>query len=109
MLIVIAMPMNVLGQTKENSDSFFLAQKKGFWGKIGKSISISSKDQPSIEDGVKKNEASFVEFKGKVIRSIIVEKLDFNRTVNDTSRNAKNFFSDIGNKLHPNTSDKVIK
>ncbi len=109
LFIGLAIPMNVSAQTKEKSDSFFLAQKKGLWGKIGKSISISSKDQPSIEDGVKKNEASFIKFKGKVIHSIIVEKLDFSRTVNDTSRSTKNFFNDIGNKLHPNTSEKVIK
>ncbi len=109
LFIGLAIPMNVSAQTKEKSDSFFLAQKKGIWGKIGKSISISSKDQPSIEDGVKKNEASFIKFKGKVIHSIIVEKLDFSRTVNDTSRSTKNFFNDIGNKLHPNTSEKVIK
>ena len=109
LFIGLAIPMNVSAQTKEKSDSFFLAQKKGLWGKIGKSISISSKDQPSIEDGVIKNEASFIKFKGKVIHSIIVEKLDFSRTVNDTSRSTKNFFNDIGNKLHPNTSEKVIK
>lgn len=109
LFILLTIPALVIGQNKENSDSFFLAQKKGIWGKIGKSISISSKDQPSIEDGVKKNEASFAPFKGKIIRSIIVEKLDFNRTVNDTSRNTRNLFSDIGNKLHPNTIEKVIK
>ena len=61
LFIGLAIPMNVSAQTKEKSDSFFLAQKKGLWGKIGKSISISSKDQPSIEDGVKKNEASFID------------------------------------------------
>ncbi len=107
--LAVAIPMNVSGQAKEKTDSFFLAKEKGLWGKIGKSISISSKDQPSIEDGVKKNEAGFIKFKGKVIRSIIVEKLDFSRTVNDTSKSTKNLFNDIGNKLHPNTSEKVIK
>jgi hypothetical protein len=109
LLITVFIPMMASGQTKDNSDSFFLAKKKGIWGKIGKSISISSKVQPTIEEGVKKNEASFVKFKGKLIRTIIVQKLNFNGAVNDTSKTSKNFFSDIGNKLHPNTSDKVIK
>jgi hypothetical protein len=108
-LFVLAIPMIVSGQAKDNPDSFFLAKKKGLWGKLGQIVSISSIDQPSIEDGVKKNEASFIKFKGKVIRSIIVQKLDFNGTVNDTSNSTRNFFGDIGNKLHPNTSEKVIK
>ena len=106
--IVFAIPITVAGQNKENTDSFFLAKKKGVWGKIGKSISVSAKDLPSVEEGVKKNEASFAKYKGKVIRSIIVEKLDFNKALNDTVK-TDNFFSDIGTKLHPNTSDKIIK
>ncbi|MCX6205025.1 MAG: hypothetical protein NTZ19_02085 [Bacteroidetes bacterium] len=109
LLLSLAMPMIVCSQSTENSDSFFLAKKKGIWGKIGKTVSVSSKDQPSIEDGVKKNEASFSKFKGKVIRHIIIQKLNFGGTVNDTSHQTKNFFNDIGNKLHPNTSDRVIK
>jgi hypothetical protein len=53
--MIVGVQLVVSGQVKENTDSFFLAQKKGLWGKIGKSVSISSKDQPSIEEGVKKN------------------------------------------------------
>jgi hypothetical protein len=102
-------PMILSAQRTDNNDSFFLAKKKGIWGKIGKSVSVSSKDQPSIEAGVKKNEASFSKFKGKIIRTIIIQKLNFEGTVNDTSRIIKNFFNDLGNKLHPNTSDRVIK
>jgi hypothetical protein len=105
----LAVPLYICAQTKENTDSFFLAKKKGIWGKLGKSVSISSKDQPSIEDGVKKNEASFSKFKGKVIRSIIIQKLNLGGTVNDTTHEIKNFFNDLGNRIHPNTSDRVIK
>jgi hypothetical protein len=105
----LAIPMIVCAQSKENTDSFFLAKKKGIWGKLGKSVSISSKDQPSIEDGVKKNEASFSKFKGKIIRNIIIQKMNLGGTVNDTTHEIKNFFNNLGNKIHPNTSDRVIK
>lgn len=109
LLFCLASPLIVCAQNTENSDSFFLAKKKGILGKIGQSISVSSKVQPSIEDGVKKNEASFSPFKGKVIRSIIIQKLNFSGTVNDTSKVITNFFNDLGNKIHPNTSNRVIK
>lgn len=109
LLAGMVLPSFVYAQTKENTDSFFLAKRKGIWGKIGKTVSVSSKDQPSIEDGIKKNEASFIQFKGKVIRTIIVQKLNFNGTVNDTAKINNNFFNDLGNKLHPNTSDRIIK
>ena len=108
-MLGMATPMILSAQKNDNNDSFFLAKKKGIWGKIGKSVSVSSKDQPRIEVGVKKNEASFSKFKGKIIRTIIIQKLNFEGTVNDTSRIVKNFFNDLGNKLHPNTSDRVIR
>ena len=109
LLVSAAIPLNSIGQTNDNNDSFFLAKKKGIWGKIGKSVSVSSHDLPTIEEGVKKNEASFSKYKGKIIRTIIIQKLNFNGTVNDTSKTYQNFFNEIGNKLHPNTSDRVIK
>lgn len=91
------------------SDTFFLAKKKGILGKIGKSISVSGDIPITADSGVQKNEESYAIFKGKTIHSIFIQKPGFNGTVNDTSKLVKNFFNDIGNRLHPNTSDKIIK
>lgn len=110
LLIFISVNPDIAGaQTTGNTDTFFLAKKKGFWGKLGKSISVSGITPPSVEEGVKKNEESYSKFKGKVIHSIRIQKFDFSGSVNDTGRINKNFFTDIGNRLHPNTSDKIIK
>jgi hypothetical protein len=102
-------PFQVYGQEKAVSDTFFLAKKKGILGKIGKSISVSGDIPITADSGVQKNEESYAIFKGKTIHSIFIQKPGFNGTVNDTSKRVKNFFNDIGNRLHPNTSDKIIK
>ncbi|OYY03605.1 MAG: hypothetical protein B7Y76_03585, partial [Sphingobacteriia bacterium 35-40-5] len=102
-------PNWAFGQEKPVSDTFFLAKKKGILGKIGKSISVSGDIPITADSGVLKNEESFAVFKGKTIRHIFIQKPGFNGTVNDTSKFFNNFFNDIGNRLHPNTSDKIIK
>ncbi len=98
-----------MAQLKTNTDTFFLAKKNGLWGKLGKSISVSGEIPVSIEATVKKNEDNFSRFKGKIIHSIHVQKLDFNSSINDTSSNKHNFFNDLGNFLHTTTSEKIIK
>ena len=102
-------PSWVYGQEKTVSDTFFLAKKKGILGKIGKSISVSGEIPITADSGVLKNEESFAIYKGKTIKHIFIQKPGFTGTVNDTSKLIKNFFNDLGNRLHPNTSDKIIK
>lgn len=102
-------PQILYSQDKPVSDTFFLAKKKGLLGKIGKSISVSGDIPISADSGVLKNEESYAIYKGKIIHNIFIQKPGFNGTVNDTSKVTSNFFNDIGNRLHPNTSDKIIK
>ena len=96
-------------KTQPSSDSsFFLAHKKGLLGKIGKSLSVNAAPPALPARGVIKNESAFNQYKGKIIRNIHIQKLGFNRSVNDTSRNDRNVFNDIGDALHPSTATKVI-
>ncbi len=100
---------DVYSQQQTLSDTvFFLANKKGLLGKIGKSLSVNNPDPAIPVDGAKKNEEAFVPYKGKYIRYIFVQKLGFERSVNDTAKVVRNIFNDIGNALHPNTARKVI-
>lgn len=88
--------------------SFFLAHKKGLLGKIGKSLSVNAAPPALPARGVIKNETVFNQYKGKIIRNIRIQKLGFNKSVNDTSRFDRNIFNDIGDALHPSTATKVI-
>lgn len=100
---------NLLAQDKEPIDTvFFLANKKGLLGKLGKSLSVNNPDPVIPTDGAVKNEAAFNPYRGKIIRNIVIEKLGFNRSVNDTSKVIRNLFNDIGNLLHTSTAKQVI-
>jgi hypothetical protein len=96
-------------QAKQGADTaFFLANKKGLLGKIGKSLSINVPAPVLPLRGVVKNETVFNKFKGRIIRHIVIEKLGFNKSVNDTTKVIRNIFNDIGDAMHTTTSKKVI-
>lgn len=87
---------------------FFLAHKKGLLGKIGRGLSVNNPDPLLPADGAVKNEEPFKPYRGKIIRTIRIEKPDFNRSVNDTNRISHNFLNDLGNALHTSTRKRVI-
>ncbi len=96
----------ISAQVKSTEDTvFFLAHKKGLLGKIGKSVSVNNPDP--IEAAVK-NESVFAPFKGKIIRYIYIEKIGFTKSVNDTLKQVKNIFTNIGDALHTRTRERVI-
>lgn len=95
-------------EKKNDRDTFFLAKKKGWLGKLGKSMAIY--DQPpkdSLLLAIKTN-APFIMYKGSIIRKIIVSKVGFAQSVNDTSRINRSIFSDLGEKLHASTRESTI-
>jgi hypothetical protein len=109
LLLLCACAFSAYAQKEEPADTvFFLANKKGLLGKIGKSLSVNNPDPVAAIDGAVKNETVFNPYKGKIIRNILVEKLGFNRSVNDTTRITRNFFNDLGNALHTSTSKRII-
>ena len=98
-------------QVKVNdSDSFFLAKKKGWLGKLGQSISVNSGGQSdSAAFAAVKNISPYILFKGSIIRKVIINKVSYGQSVNDTSKNSKNFFNELAEKIHVNTSEKTIR
>ena len=99
----------VCSQENVSADTvFFLAHKKGLLGKIGRSLSVNISDPLLPTEGAVKNEAVFNPYRGKIIRQIVVQKVGFTKSVNDTARVDKNIFSEIGDALHPTTGQKVI-
>ena len=109
LFILVCFTSVINAQLKNDTATFFLAKKNGLWGKLGRSISISSAVPVSTEITVKKNEDNFSRFKGKVIHTIQVQKLNFNSSIDDTSKNKHHFFNDLGDFLHTTTSEKIIK
>jgi hypothetical protein len=90
--------------TTKKDDGFFLANKKGLLGKLGKSISGAVP-----EDTVIKNDETFTPYKGLIINKIIVEQLSFGRSVNDTNWEKRNFTTRIADQVHKQTRERIIR
>jgi hypothetical protein len=86
------------------NDTFFLAKKKGLLGRLGRSISTTPPDETP-----QKVENPFLKFKGKIIRSVDVMRLSFQRNIYDTSLVRYNFGVRLANIFHKNSTEKVIK
>ncbi|MDE3236788.1 MAG: hypothetical protein KGO81_12595 [Bacteroidota bacterium] len=107
--IVFCLILCATTYSQQQNDTFFLAKKKGWLGKLGKSISVET---PLPDDSVPiatKNIDPFIIYAGAVIRSIKIEKVGFGESVNDTTKKNKNFFNDLGESLHKSTKEKFIR
>lgn len=88
---------------------FFLANKKGLLGKLGRAVSVSGREDIITENkGAIKNEEVFNPFRGKIIRQIRVEKLSFDKSVNDTIKVQRRLINDISDALYTGTTNKTI-
>lgn len=104
-LIISFLAFHTLLAQQQEQDSFFLAKKKGIWGKLGRSISTNDVvDAPPV-----KTKNQFEAYKGKTIRSIRIETLPFNVDINDTAGAKKeNFGVRVANALHKNSTIRTI-
>ena len=92
-----------------NDTSFFLANKKGLLGTIGRSISVYEPEVLLPKRDPIKNETPFTKYRGKIIRNIIITQLGLSGSVNDTINSSLNWISNLGDALHTQTRKKVIQ
>jgi len=86
------------------TDTFFLAKKKGLLGRLGRSVATNPPDEFP-----QKVENQFLQFKGKIIRSVEVERLSFQRNINDTNEVKYNLGVRLANTFHKNSTENVIR
>ena len=112
-IIVLSTTQSGIAQVKpvttDQDTVFFLANKKGILGKIGRSVSIYEPEVILPRRGPVKNETPFESYKGKIIRNIIVTQLGLYGSVNDTLNAARNQERHLGDALHTTTKEKVIR
>ena len=102
--VIHSFAQNESGMAK---DTFFLAKKKGWLGRLGKSISASSlKD--STDNDVIKGEDQFDRYKGYTIRNIQITQLGLAGSVNNLDTANANFLTKAADKLHTTSSQKTI-
>lgn len=85
-------------------DTFFLAKKKGLLGRLGRSISTTP-----LNEAPQKVENPFLQYKGKIIRSVDVMRLSFQRNIYDTSLVKYNLGIRLANMFHKNSTENVIR
>ncbi len=100
--LTIVLPAEFYGQTTPR-DTFFLLKKKGLLKKLGKSIY-----RENIPTDPVKTVNLFLQFKGKIIRSIFIAPTGFNK-ISDSGGAKKKLASRIGDYLHRNTRNDVVR
>jgi hypothetical protein len=106
LILLLAMVQPAFAQQPgSGQDTFFLAKKKGLWGKLGKSISTSTPP----EDPPQKIENPLLKYKGKIIRSVQLIRLGFECSIYDTCDIKNNFGIRMANAFHKNSREKVIR
>lgn len=88
----------------EHNDSFFLANKKGLLGRIGRSIATSGEYTVPT-----KNVNRYKKYQGRFIRSISTQPVGFNFDLNGNEPLKKSFFVRVADALHTNTLPSVIR
>lgn len=72
-------------------------------------INAVTRTPPTPEVLNTKSEEVFMPYDGKVIRKIIVNHIGFERSMTDTTMNIRNRMAKIGNALHVNSKEWVIR
>jgi hypothetical protein len=78
--------------------------------KLSKEVMKSVTRKPEPENFINiKSEAAFLPFEGKYIRQILINHVGFERSLTDSSKNVKNTLVKIGNALHSNSKEWMIR
>ena len=78
--------------------------------KLSKEVLKSVRRKPEPENFINtKSEAAFMPFEGKYIRQILINHVGFERSLTDSTKNVKNTLVRIGNALHSNSKEWMIR
>lgn len=91
-------------QDKKASDTLKAQSKRRLVTRLMKSISRSSEPLQPV-----KSVNPFLQHKGKIIRSISIIPLGFDRNLYDTSKVKKNYPTEVANQVHRNSTVRLIR
>jgi hypothetical protein len=80
--------------------------------KLSKEIlkSVTKKSEPESENILTiRSEEAFLPFDGKIIRQILINHIDFEKSITDTARNIRTWLVQLGNTLHNTSKEWVIR
>ncbi len=91
---------------RQGLDSFLLKQK-GIIGSIAGNIFVDQQASDTIV--LLRPDQIFEKYRGRVIRNIRIQTLQFGTSISDTTKKFKNFLTNLADNLHHTTSDYVIR
>ena len=93
---------------KKRSFDEYLLTRKGMFGKLAK-VLMTDTSKENDETIVQRNDIRFQKYSGKIIRHILIRRLDFGIPMNDTDKHVTTFLTRISNKVHHKTTARVIE
>jgi hypothetical protein len=115
LVMMTAMPVQAQTDTarrdttrRQSIDSFLLKQK-GIIGNLAKNLvaDTSSKEEPIV--GLMRNDRRFERYRGRIIRNISIQSVDFGVSLGDTAKRFKNGLTRLANNLHRKSREYVIR
>lgn len=89
-------------------DSFLLRQK-GLLGDLAKNLVADTSETSLVNADLQRNDKPFQRFRGRIIRNIRIQSLDFGVSLRDTTRGLNNRLTRTANNLHRKSREYVIR
>lgn len=111
MLVMLMTRLPLQAQTdtarRQGVDSFLLKQK-GILGDLARNL-VADTSAPPPQDGLQRNDKIFQRYRGRIIRNIRIQSLDFGVSLNDTTKGLSNNLTKLANNLHRKSREYVIR
>jgi hypothetical protein len=111
MLVMLMAKLPLQAQTdsarRQGVDSFLLKQK-GILGDLARNL-VADTSTPPPQDGLQRNDKIFQRYRGRIIRNIRIQSLDFGVSLNDTTKGLSNSLTKLANNLHRKSREYVIR
>ncbi len=86
----------------------YLKRQKGMFGKLASNL-VGDTAASDLETQAVRNDLPFKAYKGKIIRNVAIQRLDFGTLITDTAHNFKNTFTNLANNFHHKSREYVIR
>lgn len=109
LMVLARLPLQAQADTvqRQGIDSFLLKQK-GILGDLAKNL-VADTSTPPPQAGLQRNDKAFQRYRGRIIRNIRIQSLDFGVSLRDTSQGLNNSLTKLANNLHRKSREYVIR
>ena len=88
-------------------DSFYKLQYDGILGKVAQAIVIDSNGNG--RQTLQRNDKRFQRYRGRIIRNIVILRVPFGTSIQDTAASFRNFFTNLADKFHTDSREQIIR